>query len=71
MLSSCGAVEVREGLAWDGADDVGPYLLRIPFCCSGSGAKVKTTVLCSRLQREKRGRRQEAYRAKGPFSNLA
>lgn len=33
---------------------LGPYLLCIPACSSGSGAKVRTTVLCSRLRREER-----------------
>ena len=53
-------VELKEGMVraegWARMTS-GPYLLWIPSCSSSSGANVKTTVLCSRLQR-KEGREE-------------
>lgn len=39
---------------------LGPYLSWVPSCSSGSGANVRTTVLCMRLRREER-EEAEAY----------
>lgn len=65
------AVELKEGMVraegWAGMTS-GPYLFWIPSCSSSSGANVKTTVLCSRLQREER--REEAGGLRGSLKSF-
>ena len=66
------AAEVKEGMVraegWAGMLS-GSYLFWIPFCSSCSGANVKTTVLCSRLQREEG--REEAGGLRGSLSSAS